>query len=231
MGDSTVSCADGLETGNSTARSRESSSPGRIAISRQTTTPTLRSGPMLQRADCPCCADGLAITNIRKTDNTQRIGHEFDVNVDLQYPASGPQGSYPASGPQGSCTLEWWEKSDKPSVLGVCPDTWTDMYAFYLQSPDLQSPDVQVPSFDLWKNRDETCASSSRVTMSDDPHMGKRPGRTETRTLEFKIKVNSMPATSDSGCEHASQEVTAKQVLVMVNGAADRRKPSSFTTP
>ena len=186
---------------------------------------------MLQRADCPCCADGLAITNIRKTDNKQRIGHEFDVNVDLQYPASGPQGSYPASGPPGSCILEWWEKSDKPSVPGVCPNTWTDMYAFYLQSPDLQSPDVQVPSFDLWKNRDETCASSSRVTMSDDPHMGKIPGRTETRTLEFKIKVNSMPATSDSGCEHASQEVTAKQVLVMVNGAADRRKPSSFTTP
>ena len=48
--------------------------------------------------------------------------------------------------------------------------------------------------------------------MSDDPHMGKIPGRTETRTLFSQDKkVNSMPATSDGGCEHASQEVTAKQ--------------------
>ena len=74
-------------------RSHESFSPGRIAISRQATTPILRSGPMLQRADCPCCAEGLSITNIRETDNNpQRIGHEFDVNVDLQYPASGTAG-------------------------------------------------------------------------------------------------------------------------------------------
>ena len=210
MGDGTVDRKDELETGDSTLSPPETTLPARTVLARKVT-PTLTSGPMLQRADCPCCADGLTIDNIRKTDNAQRIDHKFDVNFNLQYPASGPK---------GSCVLEWWEKTDVPAVPGHKPNTWTELYALYPQSP----------TFDPWKNRAETCASSSPVTIMDDPHLGKSPGRTVTRTLEFKIKVNSMPASSDSGCTAATQEVTAKQVLVMVNGAADWGA-SSFTTP
>lgn len=179
-------------------------------ISRQVA-PKLSSGLMLQRADCPCCADSIGISNITRIDTATRMGHSFDVDIAL---------SYPASGPSGSCTLEWWERTNVPYTTGMSAGTWTDMHALVPTSP----------TFAPWRSRSEVCASSSAVTINDPPSLGRRAGRTVTRTLEFRIVVNSMPATSEGGCTNASVEVTATQVLTMVSGAPDWAA-SSFTTP
>ena len=173
--------------------------------------PKLNSGLILQRAACPCCANSISIGNISRIDNTTHMGHSFDAMLDLQYPVSGPS---------GSCTLEWWERTNVPAIPGHTPNTWTDMYGLYSVSP----------TFNPWKNRSETCGTSSPVTITDPPALGKRPGRTVTRTLDFRIVINSMPANSTAGCANATQQVTATQVLRMVNGASDW-SASSFTTP
>ena len=205
--DATVEPEEDSETGDSTLQKHEALS---AAISHPAA-PKLSSGLMLQRADCPCCAGSISIGNINQIDTTQKMGHSFDVVMDL---------SYPASGPSGSCTLEWWEKTNVPAIPGHTPNTWTEMYSLYSVSP----------TFNPWKNRTETCASSSPVTITDPPALGKTPGRTVMRTLEFRIVINSGPLRSDTGCDSASQQVTAKQVLKMVNGAPDWAG-SSFTTP
>ncbi|NJO66759.1 MAG: DUF4157 domain-containing protein [Leptolyngbyaceae cyanobacterium RM1_405_57] len=210
--DSTIVPQEDSETGDSTLQKHKTSANDEIVgdISRQAI-PKLSSGLMLQRAACPCCADSISIGNISRIDNATHMGHSFDVNLGLGYPASGPT---------GSCTLEWWEKTNVPAIPGHAPNTWTDMYALYAVSP----------TFDPWKNRSENCGSSSPVTITDPPSLGRTPGRTVTRTLEFRIVINSMPPTSEGGCAAASQQVTAKQVLTMVSGAPDWAA-SSFTTP
>jgi hypothetical protein len=211
-GDTTVVPEEGSETGDSGLSKHEKISAGETTgdISRQVT-PKLSSGLMLQRADCPCCADGITISNINRIDIPTRMGHSFDVDMNLMYPASGPQ---------GRCILEWWEKTNVPYTTGMAPDTWTDMFALLPTSPTLAP----------WVNRSEVCASSSPVKITDPPSLSRNPGRTVTRTLEFRIVINSMPATSEGGCGSATQKVTAKQVLAMVNGAPDWAA-SSFTTP
>jgi hypothetical protein len=166
---------------------------------------------ILQRAACPCCVDSIAINSIRRIDTASHMGHSFDVDIGLGFPASGPT---------GSCTLEWWEKTNIPAIPGHAPNTWTDMFALLPTSP----------TFAPWNNRAESCGSSTGVTITDPPSLGKRAGRTVTRTLEFRIVVNSMPANSESGCSEASRQVTATQVLKMDNGVPDWAG-SSFTTP
>ncbi len=94
---------------------------------------------------------------------------------------------------------------------------WHDMHALVPTSP----------TFDPWRNRGGTCETSQAVVINDPPALGKRPGRTVTRTLEFDIKVFS---ASGSSCANTSKNVTATQVLNMVNGAPDW-PGSSFTTP
>lgn len=174
-------------------------------------TPQLSSESILQRDECCCCAESIAIQNISRIDNSTHMGHSFDAVISL---------SYPTSLSKASCTLEWWEKTNVPAIPGHKPNTWTDMYALYPISP----------TFDPWKNRSETCLTSQVVTITDPPALGKRPGRTVTRTLEFKIVINSMPPSSECACTAASQQVTATQVLSMVNGVPDWTS-SSFTTP
>jgi hypothetical protein len=210
--DSTIVPEEDSERGDSTLQKHETIDVDKTVenISRQAM-PKLSSGLMLQRAACPCCADSISIGNISRIDNATHMGHSFDAVLGLGYPASGPS---------GSCTLEWWEKTNVPAIPGHTPNTWTDMYDLYSVSP----------TFNPWKNRSESCGTSSPVTITDPPSLGKRPGRTVTRTLEFRIVINSMPPTSESGCSNASQQVTAKQVLTMVNGAPDWAA-SSFTTP
>lgn len=208
---SIVSAEDsGME--DSTLRKHEGcATDARAGNMAQTVVTQFSSVQAVQRASCPCCADSISIGNITRIDNATHMGHSFDVSMGL---------SYPASGPAGSCTLEWWEKTNVPAIPGHRPNTWTDMYGLYSVSP----------TFDPWKNRSETCGTSSPVTITDPPALAKRPGRTVNRTLEFRIVINSMPASSAGGCSEASREVTAKQVLSMVSGAPDW-SASSFTTP
>jgi hypothetical protein len=207
--DSTIVSQDNSETGDSTLQKHEQNATDETVgdISRPS---ILNSGMMLQRAACPCCADSMSIGNINRIDNATHMGHSFDTNMGL---------SYPASGPSGSCTLEWWEKTNVPYTPGMSPNTWTNMYQL-----------LGGASFERWNNRREECATSSVVKDTDPPSLGKTPGRTVTRTLDFRIVINSMPPTSDGGCSAASQQITATQILAMVNGAPDWAA-SSFTTP
>lgn len=188
---------------------RLSVSSSALNVSRQVT-PTLGAGLRLQRAACPCCVDSVSIGNISRIDTPARMGHSFDTTFGL---------SHPASGPSGSCTLEWWEKTNVPYRPGMPANTWTDMYKL-----------MGGASFDSWNKRQEECATSTAVVDTDPPSLGRTPGRTVTRTLEFRIVVNSMPPTSEGGCENATQQVTATQILTMVNSAPDWAA-SSFTTP
>lgn len=203
---------DGSETGDSTLQKNDNiTTDETVGDIPQKTMPKLSADLMLQRAACPCCSDSISISNISQIDNATYMGHSFDAVLDLQYPVSGPS---------GSCTLEWWERTNVPAIPGHAPNTWTDMYSLYSVSP----------TFNPWRNRSEACGTCSPVTITDPPSLGKRPGRTVTRTLEFRIVINSMPPISTSGCTNASQQVTATQVLTMVNGAPNWGA-SSFTTP
>ncbi|HYO50895.1 MAG TPA: DUF4157 domain-containing protein [Chloroflexia bacterium] len=181
----------------------------------QNVAPSMRSGLRLQRCNgnssqkCCCCVNSVSIGNINRIDNTTHMGHSFDLVASMAYTGNGTK---------DSCRLEWWEKTNVPAIPGHQPNTWTDMYALYPQSP----------TFDPWKNRAEPCPGNNSVTIMDPPSLGKRPGRTVTRTLEFRIVVNS--GASCNTCGNASKQATATQVLAMVNGAPDWAN-SSYTTP
>ena len=203
----------GDETGDTTAELTEAASAGtsRPQISRQIT-PKLTSGLMLQRANCPCCVMSMGINNVSRIDNATHMGHSFDVDIDLQYGDGGPA---------GGCVAEWWERTNvPPPYAGYPTNAWVNGMVL---SPG-------AATWAPWRNRAEQCASSTPVKITDRPALGKSAGRTVTRTLEFRIVVNSGPPQSDNGCENVSKEVTATQVLTMVNGAPDWAA-SSFTTP
>lgn len=172
--------------------------------------PSAPTGPSCTSpsCDCCCCVTSLAIQNINRIDTAAKMGHSFDLAIGL---------SYTGTATKQRCNLEWWEKTDVPALTGHAPNTWTDMYSQFSQSP----------TFDPWRNRSEPCPGTGNVTINDPPALGRRPGRTVTRTLEFRLVVNS---GSGCTCGHGSLQVTATQVLVMVNAAPDWTG-SSYTTP
>lgn len=177
----------------------------------QTTPTQAPATPGLTLGTCSCCVSSMAISNINRIDNATHMGHSFDLSIGLDYAASGPD---------GNCVLEWWEKTNIPYHPSMPANTWTDMYALIPNSPTLAP----------WHHRTKSCGTSSSIPITDPPAIGKNPGRTVTRTLEFRLVVKSMPQNSTSGCANADQQVTAKQVLAMVNATPDWSK-SSFTTP
>jgi hypothetical protein len=193
-------------------KNADSSAERAVADITQNAAPRLRSGLMLQRTNCCCCVDVLRIENITRIDNATHMGHSFDTVIGLSYPEELV--STPTSTTR-SCTLEWWEKTNVPYAAGQSADTWHDMFALIPNAPTL-SP---------WVNRREECLTTVPVTITDPPALGKTPGRTVARTLEFRIVVNS---AFDCNCTDASKQVTATQVLTMVNANPDWDN-SSFT--
>ena len=158
---------------------------------------------------CYCCVSSVAIKNISRIDNATHMGHSYDLEI--QMARSTQYG--PRLAPE--CTLEWWEKTNVPYTAGMAANTWTNMFRLLPTSP----------TFNPWHNRSTACDANSTVTINDPPALGKRPGRTVTRTLEFDLKVKSGPGGS---CANSEQSATATQVLTMVNGAPDWAN-SSFT--
>jgi hypothetical protein len=148
--------------------------------------------------ECCCCVSSVTIKNITKIDTVSQMGHSFDTAISLLYTGSGSK---------KSCIFEWWEKTNVPAIPGHQPNVWTDMFQL-----------MGGASFGAWTGRTEPCPGNETVTDNDPPALGRRPGRTVARTLEFKIVVKSGPGCS---CAKGSIQVTAKQVLVMVNGAPD----------
>ena len=172
--------------------------------------------PYVQRqaANCCCCVNSVSLTNITKIDNAARMGHSFKTNMTLAYAAA------PADRPMpllDSCRLEWWERTNVPYVPGMTANVWTDM----TQNPSTSG------SFTSWAARKEPCPGKEVIVDTDPPSLGKTPGRTVTRTLEFRIRVIS---SDECGCTNGVVETTATQVLSMVN-AAPVWASSSFTTP
>jgi hypothetical protein len=169
---------------------------------------------------CCCCVTDAVIENVQSfgaagfvdpTPPPMRMynGHIFDFRIELTF-AAGSSGT-------SDCVMEWWEKTNVPAVPGHQADTWTDMYAFYSQSPTLQA----------WVNHTVPCPNggSTTVVIHDPPCLGIAPGQTRTRTLEFRLVVKSGAGCS---CGKTSATATAKQVLVMNNGTLNT-SASSFT--
>jgi hypothetical protein len=178
------------------------------------------TSPTTPCSDCNCCVTSAVIENViafgaagyvDPTPPPMRMynGHIFDFRIEMTY-AAGTSGT-------SNCVLEWWEKVNIPAIAGHAPNTWTDMYSFYSQSPTL----------DTWTRRTNPCPGGGRstVVIKDPPSLGNAPGRTVTRTLEFRLKVRS---GSSCPCAITSATATATQVLVMVNGVLDA-SASSFT--
>lgn len=169
-----------------------------------------RSDRRVQRQGaCYCCISSVAIKNISRIDNATHMGHSFDFEINMARATEhGPR-------LDPECTLEWWEKTNVPAIPGHTPNTWTNMFQLLPTSP----------TFNPWNNRSTACDTNSTVTINDPPALGKRPGRTVTRTLEFNLKVKSGPGGT---CANSEKSATATQVLAMVNGAPDWAN-SSFT--
>ena len=161
---------------------------------------------------CCCCVTSIAIQNISKIDTAAHMGHSFDTAMGLSYAQSDAGG-----GANAGCTLEWWEKTNVPAIAGHVPNVWMDMFTL-----------MGGASFGTWSARREPCPGSETVTDTDPPALGRRPGRTVTRTLEFKVIIKS--GAGGCSCGTTSLQVTATQVLVMVNGNPDWPQ-SSFSTP
>jgi hypothetical protein len=183
-----------------------------VSDDRKTTPPASSGGGSpagctTEPCECCCCVTSLAIQNINRIDNASHMGHSFDTVIGLTYTGTGTK---------KSCTFEWWEKTNVPAITGHQANVWTDMFQL-----------MGGASFGSWTGRREPCPGSETVTDTDPPALGRTPGRTVTRTLEFRVVVKSGAGCS---CGNASMQVTAKQVLVMVNAAPDWAS-SSFTTP
>ena len=165
--------------------------------------PYTSSDRRVQRQEaCYCCVSSVAIKNITRIDNAAHMGHSFDFEINTTRSTKhGPR-------LEPECTLEWWEKTNVPAISGHTANTWTNMFRLLPTSP----------TFDPWNNRSTACDTNSTVTINDPPALGKRPGRTVTRTLEFDLKVKSGPGGT---CANSEKSTTATQVLTMVNGAPD----------
>jgi hypothetical protein len=158
---------------------------------------------------CECGVTSATITNATMFDNGRQFGHRFDFVSTMTYTA-GTAG-------RCDCTLEWWERTNVPAVPGHRPNVWQELYSHYSVSP----------TFDPWKNRAIPCPGGGTltVTIMDPPALGIRPGRTVTRTLEFRLVIKECAARGTT-----SVSATARQVLVMINGQPQPSQ-SSFTTP
>ena len=171
---------------------------------------------------CCCCVTSVAIQNVRDIGPTATPftygtgtayaanGHAFDFVMNFSY-AAGSSGT-------SDCTFEWNERVNLPAHATHPAGTWTEMYT--VGSPT--SP-IWIP----WTNRVIPCPGGGplSVTFVDPPGLGNAPGRTLTRTLEFRLVARS---GSGCSCTKTSATATATQVLVMVNGILDR-SASSFT--
>lgn len=179
------------------------------------------ANPVQPCPKCNCCVTSAVIENViafgaagyvDPTPPPMRMynGHIFDFRIEMTF-AGGTSGT-------SDCVLEWWERVDLPAHSTHPANTWTEMIT--VGSPG-------SPTFGPWANRVVPCPGGGNLTVviKDPPSLGTAPGRTVTRTLEFKLV-----AKSGSGCPCAITSATARatQVLVMVNGVLDTAA-SSFT--
>lgn len=171
----------------------------------QNAMPNLRSGLMLQRANCCCCVDDVKIQNISKYRNGDLYGHKFDLVADLEYKETDKAAS--------DCNLIWEEKTNRVYYPTMKVNDWNDMFKLLPTSP----------TFDPWtKGRKKPCPGKETMTITDPPGANVN---LPARTLEFRINVGG----SDCGCAKSGKKVTAKQVLEPDGKGGI--KTQDFTTP
>ncbi len=179
------------------------------------------SGTTTPCPQCRCCVTSVSIGNVRSfsgstgfvspnTGSTLYNGHAFDFVMNMSF-AAGTTGTC-------DCTCEWWERVNLPAHSTHPANQWTEMMT--VGSPG-------SPTFGPWDRRVPPCPGGGNltVTITDPPSLGNAPGRTLTRTLDFRLVLKSAAA---GGCSTTSATATATQVLVMVNGVLDTAG-SSFT--
>jgi hypothetical protein len=150
--------------------------------------------PWQKCVTCCCCADSLTINDITVIDSPTQMGHRFVLIATM---------SYLPYGPESGCTLKWKERTNVPAHLRDPKDQWYDV---------VEIPQSQVAA--IWSARKQPCPGSENVAIPDPPALGKTPGRTVTRKLEFEFILES-----SQGCPCANRSITkkAEQVLRMVN--------------
>jgi hypothetical protein len=184
---------------------------GPVALQRDPQPNQTQNNPTTQ--GCCCCVDDLQIYDpfIYKPPQMgpNLAGHIFTTKVKM---------SYKGSGAKSSCALEWWEKTDRPYLLVLQPNTWTNL-----------AGNPQAKSIGNWKTeRKEPCPGQDAFNMVDSPGLGLSPGMNATRTLEFRIGINSGSGCTD--CGNKSKRVTARQFLQVTNGVLDENA-SKFESP
>jgi len=165
----------------------------------------LSTGPLLQRAGCPCCAESVSITNLGTYKSPYLMGNNLDVDITLKYPKKETS---------GMCTLRWLEKTDVPYNLTkdikMKKDTWTDLYKISPKTfPGWQSESEEFINDD--ENEEKVICGSTRTVSIFDPPGFAFDEESDERTLEFRIIVDSSPDPNRS-CA-ATKEANATQKL------------------
>ena len=163
-----------------------------------------------------CCVDSAKIQKVKIMDNNPYFsknqltdGHSFEFVAQLSY-KEWEQDKF------ADCGLEWWEKivGVDTYIIGWERDTWRDL-----------AGETSLAVNFNWSLRKVSPPKPTTATIYDYPGLTTIPGRTATRTLDFKIIVTS---AKGCGCPKESLTTTATQVLTMENGQVNFDK-SSFT--
>lgn len=165
---------------------------------------------MICQLPCCCCAENISINNVQKVDgltfpipfpqfpgDNGILGHKFDANLQL---------SYKRSDKAGDCTRKWFETTNDPFFPGMSPHQEIDVFEHY------PGPRKPAGAFFPWTVRDKPCPGNEKVTLHDQPQMGKGFNNMLTfeRYLLFRIVVESSP---NCDCKSSKVWVTARQIL------------------
>ena len=149
---------------------------------------------------CCCCVDSLALTGIKPINSATRFGHSFNATATMYHHNTG------AGEVSGDCKLEWFEKSNMPETSYSPPVPQAGRYVDILPLH---------PELFQWPSRTPPCPGRETFPEPDSPILAIKAGRTDRRTLCFRIVVTSAPKCH---CIQQSLEVWAKQLLSISMG-------------
>jgi hypothetical protein len=111
------------------------------------------------------------------------------------------------------CDLEWWEKANITSACIPTAGVWTNARL------------TCGGSFTAWNTRVIPCPQGGVLSIvdNDPPALAIIPGRTVTRTLDFRITLKSCPT-----CGCGDLTITGTQILTIMNGVPQGQ--GTFTT-
>ncbi|MFA5153424.1 MAG: DUF4157 domain-containing protein [Clostridia bacterium] len=134
----------------------------------------LNTGPVLQRAGCPCCVKSVEIKRIDLLNSGDLEGHVFFVEIGLDFTNTGTP---------GKCTLEWWEKRT------YIPDSgentpWENMV--------MKTPDGDTMKD--WRGREDTSLLENRHS-----ELQKKPDGVKEEEIEKEKEKEKTGSKKDRG--------------------------------